>query len=86
MTTIRQLLERKDRDAITIGLDDAVYRALVRMAELDVGDLLRAVTDQQQFTIEQPVGYVSGSSWSTSDRSLREPSCSVPAFDALNPW
>ncbi len=62
MTTIRQALERKDRDAITIGLDDAVYRALVRTAEFDIGDLLNTLTDQQQSTLEQLAGYVSGSS------------------------
>lgn len=42
MTTIRQILERKGRDVITIGPDDTVYRALERMAELDIGALVVA--------------------------------------------
>ncbi len=42
MTTIRQILERKGHDVITIGPDDTVYQALERMAELDIGALVVA--------------------------------------------
>jgi CBS domain-containing protein len=42
MTTIRQILERKGRDVITIAPDDTVYRALEKMAELDIGALVVA--------------------------------------------
>lgn len=42
MTTIRQILERKGRNVITIRPDDTVYRALEKMAELDIGALVVA--------------------------------------------
>jgi CBS domain-containing protein len=42
MTTIRQILERKGHDVITIAPDDTVYQALERMAELDIGALVVA--------------------------------------------
>jgi CBS domain-containing protein len=42
MTTIRQVLERKGRDVVTIAPEETVYRALERMAELDIGALVVA--------------------------------------------
>ena len=42
MTTIRQILDRKGRNVITIAPDDTVYSALEKMAELDIGALVVA--------------------------------------------
>lgn len=42
MTKIRQILERKGRNVITIAPDDTVYSALEKMAELDIGALVVA--------------------------------------------
>lgn len=40
MTTVRQLLDQKDRNVWSIHPDDTVFKAVATMAEKDVGSLL----------------------------------------------
>lgn len=40
MTTVRQLLDQKDRNVWSIHPDDTVFKAVATMAEQDVGSLL----------------------------------------------
>ncbi len=42
MTTIRQVLQRKGGDVLTIDADETVYRAIEIMAERDIGALVVA--------------------------------------------
>lgn len=45
MTTIRQVLEKKGRDVLTIAPDESVFRAIEIMAERDIGALVVARDD-----------------------------------------
>lgn len=40
MTTIKQLLDTKGREVLSIGVDDSVYDAIKTMAERNVGSLI----------------------------------------------
>ena len=40
MVTVRQLLERKGREVLSVGPEDTVFDAIQKMAENDVGSLI----------------------------------------------
>ena len=75
MTTVRQLLDRKDRAVFSLRPEAPVLEAIRAMAEhhvgallvmkgevlagiVSIGDLVKAVIEEQQQTIEQLESYI----------------------------
>ncbi|MBC7363488.1 MAG: CBS domain-containing protein [Candidatus Aminicenantes bacterium] len=78
MTTVRQILEEKGHQVWTIGPDETVYKALMILAEKDIGALVVVENDQV-------VGIVSERDYARKVVLKGKTSLDTPVKDIMTP-